>query len=665
MSRQSEGAAATATREALIEQLLAACPGLTPETAAAVIADLAPQARFAVRKYLDAHPAALTSGAPEAIASVQRIIGRLIEAGYTSARQPACTQCGRLRFLAHLVPGGRICESCGTAARYWASVAVCRRCGKTRPCPSRGVCQSCYFAHEAPKKTCTKCGKNACCSVSSRDGNRLLCNHCRTRTSTTCAFCGTSSPVTANWPRGPACKQCYARRLDDPGPCHRCGKVRALIGDADGHALCGTCSGHSTDYGCTRCDNPGGAHTTGTCYPCAIDDQLARTLAIIPADAAGQLQQLRSAVADTDNGRSALQWLRQSNVRKLFIDLTATGKPISHEALDSAFLAGHHIATGHMRKILVAAGSLPPRDEHLARIELRLGLVVAKYPQFDTILRTYVRWSVLPRLRRRARTRRPTEHIIEWARARIHGAAHFLSWAEGQGQALDCVTQEHVDDWLAGGKSTRYNVRDFLVWAARRGYARELLVPHRGKPDPSGLDEDVHWDVLQQCLRDDQLPLDVKVAGALVHLYAQPLSRIVALTSNDIRQNSEGNRLILDRQPLPLPPPLDSHVEQLATEHGKKAGPGPTPTWLFRGSYPGRPMPVSTLQRRLNSHGIRAKPSRVTACLNLAQDLPPAVLASITGMHVITAEQWHRRAAPDWGAYLAARRQANGFVRGS
>ncbi|MFF3767318.1 hypothetical protein ACFYYR_24975 [Streptomyces sp. NPDC001922] len=123
-------------------------------------------------------------------------------------------------------------------------------------------------------------------------------------------------------------------------------------------------------------------------------------------------------------------------------------------------------------------------------------------------------------------------------------------------------------------------------------------------------------------------------------------------------QHPEGNRLILDRQPVPLPPPLDIHVEQLATEHDKKTDPRPTPTWLFRGSYPGRPMPVSTLQRRLNSHGTRAKPSRVTACLNLAQDLPPAVLASVTGMHVITAEQWHRRAAPDWGAYLAARRQA-------
>ncbi|MEU2395032.1 hypothetical protein [Streptomyces sp. NPDC007369] len=632
---------------------------MAPQTAAAVVADMAPQARAAARKYLDVHPSALTSGAPQAVASVQKIICRLIEAGYTDARRPACTQCGQLRFLLHPVPGGRICAGCGASARYRASIAVCRRCGKTRPCPARGVCQACYYEHEAPKKTCAKCSKRAYCQISARDGNRLLCDGCRTRTATTCAFCGRSAPATANWPRGPVCKQCYARHLDEPGPCHRCGKCRALIGGDGGHALCGTCSGHSTDYSCTRCHNPGGAHTRGTCYPCAIDDQLARTLALIPAGAADQLQQLRSTVADIDNGRSALQWLRQSNVRKLFIDLTATGRPISHDALDNAFLAGHHIATGHMRKILVAAGSLPPRDEHLAQIELRLGLVLAKYPQFGTALRTYVRWSVLPRLRRRARTRPPTEHITAWARARIHSAAHFLAWSEEQGQALDTVAQEHVDGWLASGKSTQYNVRDFLVWAARRGYARELLVPHRGKPDPAGLDEDVHWDVLQQCLHDDQLPLDVRVAGALVHLYAQPLSRIVALTSGDIRQHPEGNRLMLDRQPVPLPPPLDALIEQLATKHEEKIAAGPGPTWLFQGSYPRRPMPVSTIQRRLNVHGIKAKPSRVTACLNLAQDLPPAVLASITGMHVITAEQWHRRAAPDWTAYLAARRSSS------
>ncbi|GCB43332.1 hypothetical protein SNL152K_617 [Streptomyces sp. NL15-2K] len=39
---------------------------------------------------------------------------------------------------------------------------------------------------------------------------------------------------------------------------------------------------------------------------------------------------------------------------------------------------------------------------------------------------------------------------------------------------------------------------------------------------------------------------------------------------------------------------------------------------------------------------------RTTALMNLGQVLPAAVFASLTGMHVVTAEQRHRRAAPDW-----------------
>lgn len=62
--------------------------------------------------------------------------------------------------------------------------------------------------------------------------------------------------------------------------------------------------------------------------------------------------------------------------------------------------------------------------------------------------------------------------------------------------------------------------------------------------------------------------------------------------------------------------------------------------------------------RSLNQAGIHVNAGRTTALMNLAQDLPAAVLASLTGMHVVTAEQWHRRAAPDWSAYLAARRKA-------
>jgi hypothetical protein len=339
--------------------------------------------------------------------------------------------------------------------------------------------------------------------------------------------------------------------------------------------------------------------------------------------------------------------------------------------LDDAALNGNPRAAESLRRTLITAGALAHRDEHLARVELYLRRTIRDHPQFAGVLQPYVRWSVLPRLRRRAHRRPTTTFIAQWATARIRSAVQLLDWAEKRGSSLEELAQEDVDEWLTSGKSTRYNIRDFLAWTHRRGYTRDLLVPHRGKPDPVGIDEDCHWDVLQQCLNDDGLPLEVRVAGALLHTYAIPLTRIVRLTSNDIQDHPSGSQIVLAQHAVPLLPPLAALIAQLAAQpERRRTAPNDGPTWLFRSRFPGcpvsgatlrhpdRPMPVETLRPLLNRHGIRAKAARVTACLNLAQDLPPAVLASITGMHVTTAEQWRRRAAPDWSAYIEARRSA-------
>jgi hypothetical protein len=194
--------------------------------------------------------------------------------------------------------------------------------------------------------------------------------------------------------------------------------------------------------------------------------------------AAEQLHQVQAALAHADRPGPAWNWLRRSWEHRLFTSLTAGGsRPITHEALDEADLKDNRRHPGSLRKILVAAGVLPDRDEHLAQVELYLRRTVQDHPQFGSMLSPYVRWSVLPRLRRRARTRPTTTFITEWATARIRSALQLLDWAEKRGSSLDGLTQEDIDQWLTGGKSTRYNVRDFLVWAHRRGYARDCSSP--------------------------------------------------------------------------------------------------------------------------------------------------------------------------------------------
>jgi hypothetical protein len=49
---------------------------------------------------------------------------------------------------------------------------------------------------------------------------------------------------------------------------------------------------------------------------------------------------------------------------------------------------------------------------------------------------------------------------------------------------------------------------------------------------------------------------------------------------------------------------------------------------------------------------------RSAALIDLAADLPAAVLADLLGVHINTAVRWVRRSKRDWASYLAARGEA-------
>jgi hypothetical protein len=70
------------------------------------------------------------------------------------------------------------------------------------------------------------------------------------------------------------------------------------------------------------------------------------------------------------------------------------------------------------------------------------------------------------------------------------------------------------------------------------------------------LEEEERQECLKHCISDEQLPLDVRVAGALVALYGLKISRIVRLTHTDIQPREGGVYLRIDKSPLVLPPRL-------------------------------------------------------------------------------------------------------------
>ncbi|MFF3675843.1 hypothetical protein ACFYYS_17935 [Streptomyces sp. NPDC002120] len=131
-------------------------------------------------------------------------------------------------------------------------------------------------------------------------------------------------------------------------------------------------------------------------------------------------------------------------------------------------------STDCLRGLLVAFGVLPPRDEHLAAIERHLARMLTRHPKYAMLLGPYARWYVLPRARGRAARSASTRGRARWAYTRIETAVALLEHLASLDLTLSEATQLEVDRWLAAGPSTRYEVRDFLVWTARRGHSNDL-----------------------------------------------------------------------------------------------------------------------------------------------------------------------------------------------
>ncbi|MFJ3841122.1 hypothetical protein ACIPY6_37250 [Streptomyces sp. NPDC090054] len=639
---------ARASWEELAEQVARFLPALVPDEAARIVAGLTPSARGRIRAHLAAHPDALVSGSSLAPLSVQALITTLTAMGVAGVRTPACLRCGRIRPLRRAVPGGRVCLGCEGILAAQADVGPCTACGETRPRPSHKTCGPCRRDQLSTGRACSDCG------------NRSLmdpCANCRPRPLASCAVCGDRAPVCARWPLGPVCKPCYRQARRNPAPCPGCDRRRVLIARAKGRRVCGPCAGHPDPHACPRCAEPRSYQVKGLCDRCAVHDQLIALFPTVPDD--GAYAHLRATLADSPEPGTVLTWLRNSRSAPLLADLVATGRPVTHADLDLTAAEGRAAArtVEYLRGLLTAYQVLPERDELSARIERHLQRVAARHPEHALLLRSYVRWSLLPRARRHERLRGGGFLFrARGAYARINRAAEFLSAMTARGLPLQEVTQHEVDGWLAVSPGTRFAVRDFVIWATRRGHARILHVPHWPKKDPVALDEDSHWELLHQCLTDTDLPLEVRGAGAILLLFGQHLTRITALTTQAVTTVGEDTFLTLDRTPIPLPVPLGALLADLANR--------PPPTnwaantargWLFPGGRPGQHLSATVLGRRLAAHQIPSRPARATALVTLAQDLPPAVLGPMLGLHPVTAAHWRRRAATDWTAYLEAR----------
>ena len=162
--------------------------------------------------------------------------------------------------------------------------------------------------------------------------------------------------------------------------------------------------------------------------------------------------------------------------------------------------------------------------------------------------------------------------------------------------------------------------------------------------------------LVRALLVDETIPLDVRVAGLLVLLLAQPVTRIHHLTADAVHQRGDHTYLHLGDMHTQLPPPLAALIHRLLAQAILSQINGDGPRHLFPSKLlSSHPVTAATLTRRLNDHGITTLAGRNTALLALVTDLPAPVAATLAAIHINTATRWASHARRDWQHYLTAR----------
>ncbi len=382
-----------------VEVICGIVAGLDPaagrETVAGAVRRRAPRPSYQQQLAwaLEDNPALLTGDAHLApLRAVPRLAELLDDAGVAGVIRPSCGRCGRVVRIGKPLDGVRVCRACIARSR----AVPCARCGTVREPNIRDgqgqpVCANCVRGDPANLEVCVNCGRRRVVSTRSPDGP--LCPGCPPLPTAQCSVCGQRRSCgisrLTGLPWCPACQQLLTR-------CSGCGQDRPVGSGTLAEPRCAGCTVPAFPA-CPACaDSP----RPGQCPGCQLELRLRSLLAGPDGSIGASLRPLREALAATSPPGTALRWLGKPAVAVILSGIAAGERDLSHGELDRLEQTP---VLAHVRSVLVATGTLPSRDEQMARLERFAGQVIGGRadPGQRQVLRRYATWHLLRRLRRR------------------------------------------------------------------------------------------------------------------------------------------------------------------------------------------------------------------------------------------------------------------------
>ena len=495
------------------------------------------------------------------------------------------------------------------------------------------------------------CGNTGPIAVSARDGRPDTCARCYRLPAAICGRCGRTRPCNFADTDTPICKGCTPRAT---ACCVRCGHDRAPSARTSQGPICEPCYRTTTTRTCGDCGTHQRLFERGRCVRCVLVRRTTDLLAGPDGQVPARFASLFDAIIAAPQPYSAANWLRTGTGAAILAEIAAGRLAATHDALD-----GHPRprAADHLRAILVAHGLLDDRDEDLVRTQRWVQTLLADIdgPADRRLISAYAHWRVLRRLRRRAGATPGPRTATRAARNQLTAAVDLLHWLDRHGTTLADAGQADIDSWLVTGPAAA-TVRDFLGWTAEHGHSRALTVPVAVASTGTAMDAEDRWNILARLLHDDTLELTDRVAGSLLLCYAQPLSRITAITRDQIVRGTAATTIRFGTADIVVPEPLAGLLGDLLDTPPAYIGVGAPAAsrWLLPGQHAARPLTPAHLGTRLNKLGIHARAGRRAAMLHLAAELPAAVLADLLDLTPGTAVGWVNNAGGDWSRYAAA-----------
>jgi hypothetical protein len=272
------------------------------------------------------------------------------------------------------------------------------------------------------------------------------------------------------------------------------------------------------------------------------------------------------------------------------------------------------------------------------------------------LVRQFAHWHVLRQMHKAAREDRLTSTITNAARGRIRVAINFLTFLDAHGATAATATQDLLERYQEHIGGTFRHDHAFIAWMRQSRINTALTIPYIPRPAPSVTVSDLQrWGAVERLLHDQTLRRYTRIGGLFTLLFAQPLTRIVAMRTRQVTLTDDGVHVAFRDLPIQMPAVLDDLIREHLDHRGKSLYASRDIGWLFPGGNPGRHLATENIRAQLVAIGIRPYEGRKATLFQLAGDMPGPVLAELIGITDNNAADWARLGARDWTGYIADR----------